>query len=215
MMIIRHNWQTKRNCCSSKGGAGCSNGGPPTELSPQWEPGAYGASITATSLHTTRTHRRLPIEEWREVTGWPEYIVSSYGQVRRVLLGRGSKGGRMRPEPASNGYPRVSYHSVHDLVCSAFHGTQPSPLHEVAHGDGDRLNCRAENLRWALHSENELDRCLHGRAAKALTPDAVRSIRLRNHSIRNTAELFGVCESTVKRIRNGRIWSWLPQGELT
>jgi len=51
---------------------------------------------------------------------------------------------------------------VHQLVCGAYNGPKPSPLHEVRHLDGNRLNNEAANLAWGTRSENALDRQRHG-----------------------------------------------------
>jgi len=53
---------------------------------------------------------------------------------------------------------------IHQAVCRAFHGPRPSGLYEVAHIDGDKLNNKAENLRWATKKENEADKKIHGTA---------------------------------------------------
>lgn len=51
---------------------------------------------------------------------------------------------------------------VHQLVCRAFHGEKPSPLHEVRHLDGNPMNNHADNLAWGTKSENAKDRVKHG-----------------------------------------------------
>lgn len=51
--------------------------------------------------------------------------------------------------------------SVHRLVCAAFHGKPAAGL-DACHNDGDRLNNRADNLRWGSRSENNLDAVAHG-----------------------------------------------------
>lgn len=43
---------------------------------------------------------------------------------------------------------------VHRLVCGAFHGPAPTPLHHVDHIDRNRSNNRPTNLRWILPCEN-------------------------------------------------------------
>ena len=56
---------------------------------------------------------------------------------------------------------RKSY-AVHRLICTAFHGTKPTSVHEVRHLNGDRMDNRAENLCWGTRKENAHDRKLHG-----------------------------------------------------
>lgn len=52
--------------------------------------------------------------------------------------------------------------NIHVMVCEVFHGPRPTPQHQVAHINGDRLDNRAANLRWATPSENIADQVRHG-----------------------------------------------------
>jgi hypothetical protein len=54
------------------------------------------------------------------------------------------------------GYLVISDHVVHRIVAVAFHGENPAPGHVVDHIDTNRLNNRAENLRWVTRLENIL-----------------------------------------------------------
>ena len=112
--------------------------------------------------------------EWRPVPHWPEYEVSSVGQVRRVGPAFGVVVGRvLKPLPNKRtGYLAVCLcrHAqpvridIHRLVTLAFHGPQPSPAHLVAHNDGIRTNNHVSNLRWATQRENLADCRRHGTA---------------------------------------------------
>ncbi|GEP60437.1 HNH endonuclease signature motif containing protein [Reyranella soli] len=55
-----------------------------------------------------------------------------------------------------SGYFEISGHVVHRIVTTAFHGPGPSPGHVVDHIDTNRLNNRADNLRWVTRLENIL-----------------------------------------------------------
>lgn len=125
-----------------------------------------------------RTVATMRDEEWRPIPGFEGYYdASSLGRIRS--LPRRAKrrnrvyGGQvLRPVLAGNGYYGVKLsvdntkrtYMVHELVCAAFHGAKPSPGRtcEVRHLDGNPLNCRADNLCWGTHSENELDKLRHG-----------------------------------------------------
>lgn len=164
-------------------------------------------------------------EHWAIIDFAPDYEVSSLGRVRRralspaYLCGRILKG-RKKPD----GYTDVRlYHdggstfcSVHRLVCRCFHGPQPSHLHEVAHGDGNRSNNVAANLRWATKSENYADRNQHGThnrgerngAAKLSAADVARIFELsRSMPSRAVAREMGICKSQVGNILRGQAWA--------
>jgi HNH endonuclease len=55
-----------------------------------------------------------------------------------------------------SGYLVVAEHVVHQIVASAFHGVRPSAEHVVDHIDTNRMNNRADNLRWVTRLENVL-----------------------------------------------------------
>ena len=113
-------------------------------------------------------------EEWREVVGFPGYLVSSLGRVRgktnargpsEVILkpGRKPRTGHLFVVLQSDGKPH--HRSVHRLVAEAFEVGGIGP--NVLHGDDDVENNRPENLRWGTFSDNAQDREDHGRGMSA------------------------------------------------
>lgn len=121
---------------------------------------------------TAQTSQGAP--EWREITDWPAYEVSSDGRVRRVRQSKGAVAGRvLRPLlNRTTGYlsvnlsdrPRSKRIDIHRLVAFAFIGQPPTIGHLVAHNDGNRINNAVSNLRWATQAENLHDCRAHGTA---------------------------------------------------
>jgi hypothetical protein len=108
-------------------------------------------------------------EEWRTITEFPDYAVSSHGRVKRVVPDFFGRVGKiLKPQFDRYAYLTLYRNSqpsvvlVHRIVCKEFHGAAPSPEHQVAHGDGNGINNNKDNLRWATPVENEADKVLHG-----------------------------------------------------
>lgn len=108
-------------------------------------------------------------EEWRTIRGAEVYEVSNHGRVRRCAAGKSTLVGKLLslrqsrkdgyiPVVLSLGKRGVNRQAlIHVLVAEAFFGDRPSPVHEVAHNDGDPSNNHYSNLRWATHAENMSD----------------------------------------------------------
>jgi len=102
---------------------------------------------------------------------------------------------------------------IHQIVAEAFLGPRP-PGFDVCHSDGVRENNSVGNLRYATRSENLADREKHGTHQRGeRNPSAVlsnvqaqqvRIARMRGEPLALIAKRFGVRESTVSRIVNGR-----------
>lgn len=95
-------------------------------------------------------------EEWAEIRGFPEYLISNYGRVyscRNDII--------LKPGLSSAGYFQVIfsvsgvyyYKTIHRLVAEAFVPGWDIGL-EVNHIDGDKTNNYEDNLEWATQSEN-------------------------------------------------------------
>jgi hypothetical protein len=162
------------------------------------------------------------MEIWKPVAGFSTYQVSSLGRVRRIAGGRwGKPGAILKNGDRGKGYLRVMLRDngraktvfVHHLVAEAFHGPRPSPIHEAAHGDGDKANNTADNISWLLRKANHAQKHEHGTMAcgerqgsAKLTAEAVRTIRSTSTSARELAALLSVSPSLVRKIRNGEGW---------
>jgi hypothetical protein len=107
-------------------------------------------------------------ETWKDIPGYEGlYEASDLGRIRTVQphpKGRTPANHILAASKHRNGYLNVGLHSeagrkvlgVHRLVASAFYGVPTSGM-EACHADGDRLNNRAENLRWGTRLENVRD----------------------------------------------------------
>lgn len=97
------------------------------------------------------------IEIWKNIDGYENYEVSSFGNIRNKNTGRilkaSSKGGYY-----SVGLSNIKTKSfrVHQLVAKAF---LPNPENkpQVNHKDKNGLNNNVSNLEWNSHQEN----CIH------------------------------------------------------
>lgn len=169
-------------------------------------------------------------EEWRPITGTDNpYEVSSLGSVRAMFPRPGLSVGRIiKPFLVStNRGPTAPRRAVvmriqgkkrkvpvHILVCTAFHGPRPSSEHQAAHGDGNGLNNRSDNLRWTLPRGNYDDMIAHGthraivrkRLARiSITQiSEIRSRRATGEKLDNIAATFGISRSHACAITKGR-----------
>lgn len=164
--------------------------------------------------------------EWRKCPSWPEYDVSDDGRIRRTIKRRAAEP-RERTPFLANGYPYIVMRhdrnkrcvAVHRLVAEAFIGPAPTAKHQVAHTDGDRLNNRASNLRYATRSENERDKIAHGKSNRgercarakldAGTVSAIRAALADGYEQADIASRFGTTQQNVSNIKHGRSWAWL------
>ena len=123
------------------------------------------------------------------------------------------------------GYRTTSYrigdriHSIpfHRVICETFHGVKPSLKHHAAHIDGNKLNNRPDNLRWATPKENEADKERHGTKLRGenvsgvrLTASCVKEIRKEYgrgvRDQRDIAKEYGVSQRTIHLIVTGKTW---------
>jgi len=105
------------------------------------------------------------MEVWSDVVGYPDYLVSTQGEVKSLLTDV-----TLKPSDNGNGYKKVCLRKegstyseyVHRLV--AAHFVDGDPAHwEVDHINGDKADNRADNLRWVTRSQNAQNYCRKSR----------------------------------------------------
>ena len=83
----------------------------------------------------------------------PDYEITEYGEV----ISCKNKGYRVLLPDCSNGYPRVTLDGekryLADIVAEYFLKPKPDPKYKLFYIDGNKLNCRANNLVWLSESD--------------------------------------------------------------
>lgn len=155
---------------------------------------------------------------WKDIVGFEGlYEVSNTGLIRRTTTKR------------NKAFSYGRYATVHlykNSVCKAFTVRRlvakhfignPDNKPEVNHIDEDTMNNRADNLEWVTRSENALHSSYKNRgelsAKSLLSEKEVKEIvthlkdgLLNQHAI---AELYGVSNHTIHKIKVGANWGWL------
>lgn len=153
----------------------------------------------------------LETEAWRPVPGVEPYEVSNMGRVRNGETGRVLK--PWKTHSNSREYWRVELkrkkHRVHTLVLAAFIGPRPSG-HECAHHNGDSLDNRLCNLRWATPQENRADGERHGTMKAYTRRDYKRALRLRGlgWTQKEVAADIGCTDMTISNWERGTRLPW-------
>ena len=102
-------------------------------------------------------------EQWAAIDGYKNYQVSWWGRVRNTKTGR-----ILKPQTSGPGYLKVQLskngkaliHYIHRLVAHEW-AANPEQKRCVDHIDGSRDNNHWENLRYATHSENLMNKRGH------------------------------------------------------
>lgn len=167
-------------------------------------------------------------EIWKTIEDYPQFEVSSCGNMRRIATGK-----VLKLNINKQGYLVVcvslgkkgTYKSfkVHREVARAFI-PNPENKPQVNHIDGDKLNPHVTNLEWATASENIVhaydNDLIDFRIGEEvwcakLTQENVEFIRtnysprgINGISCRQLAKLFKVDHSVISRIVNKKAWHY-------
>jgi hypothetical protein len=168
-------------------------------------------------------------EKWKEIPGFNAmYEVSTAGRVRSwkrpgawdmsitptMMKGTVERCGYSRIKLRNNEIIKRFFR--HRLVAEAF---IPNPKNkpEINHIDGNKLNNHVVNLEWCTCKENAIHAYETGLSPRGsekpnakLTEGDVKKIK---YLILNTdkmqeeiAEIFGVCQTAISRIKLGKTW---------
>ena len=161
-------------------------------------------------------------EEWRDITGYKGfYQVSSYGRVRsldRTIINRDGirrhyKGRELIVSVTNSNFEQVRLcragkiesMCVHILVLNAFKSKKADEV-EGKHIDGDTLNNKIENLKWARGKNRGENSGRH-----VLTEIQVKKIRERYAAGDITqlelGKIYGVNYSTIGHIVRRQTWT--------
>lgn len=154
-------------------------------------------------------------EQWAIIESFPKYSISTFGRVRH-----NRKGNILALHP-TNGYLSASFYyetgrstrNIHRLVALAFCDGYEDGL-QVLHRNGNKLDNRADNLRWGTAQDNADDRIKMGELKPArgeshwnckLTDDDVESIRHDPRLQRLIAVDYGVSQNYISEVKSHRV----------
>lgn len=177
------------------------------------------------SKNTSYWNERWMLIAFDGVEQAPNYQVSNYGRLRSFQSG---PEGVIIKGSVIQGYRSLNIRAggktmnryVHKLVAQYFLEPDKSERTYVLHLDHDKLNNRAQNLRWATKEEmvehnrdnpNVVNRTQPRRTSNyKLTESKVLMIKklLRNdkNRLKMIARQFGITHTQLNRIRSGENW---------
>lgn len=156
---------------------------------------------------------------WAKVPGFPNYEVSTYGNVWRagkVLSPNVRKFGYKFTELSRDG--RRFGFMVHALVLMTFIGPRPDGM-VACHNDGKTHNNHLENLRWDTHTNNMRDKYKHNTMPRGaaihcvkLTEGCVSRVKdmlACGETQKAIADWFNVSQAAISAIARGRSWKYV------
>lgn len=150
----------------------------------------------------------------KPIPGFDGYFVSTEGKVFnnkgqeiKPRFQQRTKGSKYLIVNLQKDKKRVTIF-VHTLVMTTYHGSRPSPCHQVRHLDGNKINNSVSNLKWGTPAENVRDKLITGTYGNKLSVDQVIAIRSRakKESQKKLAEEYQVRPDTIYRIVHRKTW---------
>lgn len=128
-------------------------------MNEKWVPLA-GAGVYGECYEVSNTGLIRSLERQVRVKG-----VNKFRTIRgQIIKPRINRGGYLQVTLSHERKPKTLV--VHRLVCWAFNGPPPPGKNLALHGDGDRTNNRASNLRWGDVLDNAADAKKHGTVSR-------------------------------------------------
>lgn len=135
------------------------------------------------------------MEVWKEIKGYDNYKISSYGNVMnmkgKVLNGDKAKGGYHRVTIRNN--KKAKRFSVHRLVAINFL-KNPNNYPIVGHIDNNPSNNKVDNLEWCTQKQNLEHAAKTGGMRKGLRKGCYLNKK-------GSIPIYGVCLKTGKKIK--------------
>ena len=154
------------------------------------------------------------MKEWREIDGFPNYMVSNTGEIKSLNYNKTGKEKVLIPHKLSNGYlginlydnnKRSCYLLIHRLVAQAFL-SNPNGYRIINHKDENRSNNSVNNLEWCSYKYNLNYGNRNSKLSNSLTNNPFFSIPVLQYSkTREFLKEFPSIAEAARTINNGNI----------
>ena len=168
------------------------------------------------------------MNKYHPIPNWENYGISKDAEVVRLVSCKGAVRGKILKQHLhrTRGYLTVRLYDkerrqtfdVHRLVAMTFIGGIEKGMH-VCHIDGNKLNCKASNLRIDTRSSNEMDKVIHGTSNrgerfgrnKYKKEQILEVKKLLSNGLKMKDILIktNIPLSSIKAISRGANWNWL------
>ena len=154
------------------------------------------------------------MKEWREINGFPNYMVSNTGEIKSLNYNKTGREKILIPHKLSNGYlginlydgnKRSCYLLIHRLVAQAFL-PNPNGYRIINHKDENRSNNSVNNLEWCSYKYNLNYGNRNSKLSNSLTNNPFFSIPVLQYSkTREFLKEFPSIAEAARTINNGNI----------
>lgn len=154
------------------------------------------------------------MKEWREIDGFPNYMVSNTGEIKSLNYNKTGREKTLIPHKLSNGYlginlydnnKRSCYLLIHRLVAQAFL-PNPNGYRIINHKDENRSNNSVNNLEWCSYKYNLNYGNRNSKLSNSLTNNSFFSIPVLQYSkTREFLKEFPSIAEAARTINNGNI----------